>query len=152
MEFRRIFCHALSRKSVGANVEYGSVTKDRAEARHRRLYRLHAPRLSSSHEDDQRSQQQRTTDLPDPLPVGRAPPCRWLERSRVVRIRTCNGRSRLLAGFFPVKGCEGKRVCFYFSIRHMRAHVVGAVCRSVETAQSRQLIANALQESPNRSY
>jgi hypothetical protein len=31
-------------------------------------------------------------------------------------------------------------VCFYFSIGHMRAHVVGAVCRSVETAQSRQLI------------
>ena len=108
MQFTRIFCHALSRKSVGANIEYGSVTKDRAEARHRRLYRLHAPRLSSSHEDDQRSQQQPTTDLPDPMPVGRAPPCRWLERSRVLRIRTCNGRSRLLPDFSLVKGCQGK--------------------------------------------
>jgi hypothetical protein len=55
--------------------------------------------------------------------------------------------------FSLVKGCEGKACVLLFLDRtHTRARVVGAACRSVETAQSRLLIANAPQENPNRSH
>ena len=60
--------------------------------------------------------------LPDPLPVGQAPPCRWLERSRSYGFAQAMADLVCYQDLSLVKGCEGKAcVLLLLDRTHARA-------------------------------